>query len=155
MNTREAHELWGISQRQVARYCKERFVAGARQDKNGKWMIPDGSTRPLYFDSKKATEQAGRKALILQALSKEQTIPDERISSIPGRVDDLFAELTRQGVIQKAQNRDSNEDKYRTHILTAAGETILKQNTTFGKIASAISQLPPVQLHIHLPQVPN
>ena len=155
MTTKEACELWDISQRQVRFYCKEGFVFGATQEKNGKWLIPDGSIRPFYFNPKKAAEQAGRKVLILQAISKEQTIPDDRISRIAGRVDDLFAELSAQELIQRVQNINGCDDKYVTHILTEKGEQLLKQNGTFERIVAGINRLPPIQVHFHLPQAPT
>lgn len=85
MNTREAALKWGDSTSKIAKYCKEGFVEGARKV-SGQWVIPDNAIRPLYFKpNPKTATQSGKKALILQAIDSERTIPDNKISDDPTR----------------------------------------------------------------------
>lgn len=41
MGTKEAAEKWGVSQKSVAKWCREGKIPGATQDKKGSpWHIP-------------------------------------------------------------------------------------------------------------------
>jgi len=57
MTTREVAELWGISERQVSKYCSEGRIATA-QKSGGSWLIPVGTEKPAdrrYKDGQQKT----------------------------------------------------------------------------------------------------
>lgn len=61
MTTREAARLWGITDRQVSKFCLEGRIAGAR--KNGRsWLIPAGTQKPV--DKRYKDGRSGSPALL-------------------------------------------------------------------------------------------
>ena len=47
IGTKMASEKWGVSQELVAKWCRERKIPGAEQDKKGSpWRIPDNAESP-------------------------------------------------------------------------------------------------------------
>ncbi len=55
MGTREASKKWGVSQKTVERWCRNRLIEGVTQDRKGSpWHIPKNAIPPKrYFYSKK------------------------------------------------------------------------------------------------------
>jgi len=48
VNTKVISETWGISQRKVTKYCREKLIPKAYKDKKSKtWQIPYNSIKPL------------------------------------------------------------------------------------------------------------
>ena len=47
MGTKDAAQKWGVSQATVQKWCRERKIEGATQDKPGSsWHIPKNATPP-------------------------------------------------------------------------------------------------------------
>ena len=47
MGTKEAAELWGVTQQTVRKWCQEEKIAGVTQDKKGSpWHIPKDAKPP-------------------------------------------------------------------------------------------------------------
>lgn len=48
MGTKEASEKWGLSQRTIAKMCRENKIPGATQDRPGcPWHIPKNAKKPV------------------------------------------------------------------------------------------------------------
>ncbi len=53
MGTKEAAELWGVKQATVSKWCREKKIHGAEQDKKGSpWRIPRNVSCPREKKSK-------------------------------------------------------------------------------------------------------
>lgn len=47
MGTKQAAEKWGVSQATVAKWCRNKQISGATQDKKGStWHIPKNAKPP-------------------------------------------------------------------------------------------------------------
>jgi hypothetical protein len=145
VDTKQASALWGVSEGEVGRLCRDGFVHQAKKQ-GRKWRIPDGALPPYRFEAGKADSQLGRKTLILQALSAEKTIPESKLSKTKGRLALLFDQLVQQGLITPIQG-EAGEDLFGRHLLTAAGETFLEENKTYSRMLKA---LPKVNVNINL-----
>lgn len=54
MGTREAAKLWGVKQSTVSKWCREKKIYGAEQDKKGSpWRIPINAECPKSIKVKK------------------------------------------------------------------------------------------------------
>lgn len=53
MGTKQASEKWGVSQAQVANWCRKNLIQGATQDKKGSpWHIPINAKPPKIIRKK-------------------------------------------------------------------------------------------------------
>jgi excisionase family DNA binding protein len=54
MGSKEAAELWGVSQSTISKWCRERLIDRAEQDKKGSpWRIPRDAVKPTAKSRKR------------------------------------------------------------------------------------------------------
>ena len=74
MTTKEASDLWNVSERMVRLYCTEGRIPGAEPNDNG-WLIPVGTPKPL----RKVVEKRSPPKPNLTAFAKGLCIREEKI----------------------------------------------------------------------------
>lgn len=78
MKSNVAAEKWGISTRTVQKHCKNGLIRGAELIE-GKWFIPDDTTRPYIIKNNKNRKQEDDYFDILTAINSKQSIDESTL----------------------------------------------------------------------------